>query len=154
MSTLAASKSSTFPTLLWTPGPPRNKNKNVINKNYFNGWKRAVNFNKYIYVRGEIAFIIIIYFENDVHIFHATLGLDLDVCPYEVPLQFRNTAHSVCKPNTSMSLYIQSINQSINQSILFIALHTYYILTNISHKETTYHEQVNHTVCQSQATDL
>ena len=60
--------------------------------------------------------IIIIYFEN-VHFFHATLGLD--VCPNMKPLQISlKTAHSWCKPST----FISSSTHSY-QVFLFLPLH-------------------------------
>ena len=51
----------------------------------------------------DVIIIIIIYFEN-IHFFHAHLGLD--VCPQMKPLHISlNTAHSGCKPSSFMSSF-------------------------------------------------
>ena len=54
-----------------------------------------------------ICYIIIIYFQN-VHFFHAQLGLDIfpDMRPLHISL---NTAHSGCKPNSSVSSFTHSL---------------------------------------------
>ena len=75
-----------------------------------------------------LSFIIVIYFQN-VHFFHAQLGLN--VCPDMKTLHISlNTAHSGCKPSSSISSFTHCLQVFLPLPLLFFPTTSTFLQAN------------------------